>query len=150
VKRNRKVPAPGNGPLPTQDRREAERYPVELRVRLTNFKESFRAVTVDVSRTGMLFRLLSSRFYRGGDGDLLLALTRKVEMHFPRGLTVVFGGGVLRRRMRVVRTTLGGEGDGVPLVACRFHRPLTAPECLLLGIPPGEEDWESWDAQRWG
>jgi hypothetical protein len=132
--------AVGTAPL-LDERRRATRHRVRLPVQLSNLEEIFRAWTVDVSRSGALFRIDNPRFFRDGDGDPLLALTRQVEAHFERCLTVVFGGGILRRRMRVVRTTRGDDG-GVPLFACAFHRPLTGPECELLGIETeGDEEW---------
>ena len=128
------------GAAQIDDRRASPRVRARLRVQLSNLKETFGAWTVDVSPGGALFRIENPRFYHGGDGDTLLALTRQVEHHFERGLTVVFGGGVLRRRMRFVRTATD-DVTNVPLVACSFYRPLTAPECVLLGITGPTENW---------
>lgn len=129
---------------PDSDTARPERVRVSLRVRLTNSRESFPAVTVDVSRTGVLFLVDDPHLLSGGDGDPVLALARQVDALFGRGLTVIFGGGILRRRMRVVRT-LPGE-DGVPLLACSFVRPLAGRDCTLLGIPQAEGSWEAWDS----
>jgi hypothetical protein len=130
-----------------EERRRAERVRVNLRVRLTNGHASFPAVTVDMSRTGVLFRVegpLQAIDERAiGEIDPLLALTHQADEHFGRGMTVVFGGGILRRRMRVVRAL--PADDGTPLLACSFHRPLASHDCALLGIPLPMGSGEGWD-----
>jgi len=94
------------------------------------------ARTVSLSRAGCLFRIDAPGLCTA-DGRVagLARFTEAMRAHFGRGLRVAFGGGVVTRRMEIVRTTLGGLGGlSVPLLGCRFSCPLTPEESALLGL----------------
>ena len=87
--------------------------------------------TVDMSFTGVLLRIDDP------DRTDLLSLSSVqtfAERFLHSGFTLLFGGGVVRRRMRVVRTTFCP--DARPMIACRFVSPLAKSECALLGLDP--------------
>ena len=80
------------------------------------------------------------RFARreGIEDAALCAAIRKVE----KGLIDAdLGGGVIKRRMVVVRATAGGSGaTPVPMIGCRFVRELTPEECDTLGLRASSQD----------
>jgi hypothetical protein len=91
-------------------------------------------LTVDLSCTGALFRIDEREVPRDID---LASFSGMIGESFTDKLLVSFGGGTLKRRMEVVRTTVGGLGGEVfPLLACRFQVPLNNKACDLLGIAP--------------
>jgi hypothetical protein len=115
-------------------RRAGRRRRVSLQVELTGTGQALRGWTVDLSCTGALFRIDEQEVPRDID---LASFSGLVGESFADKLFVSFGGGTLKRRMEVVRTTVGGLGGEVfPLLACRFQVPLNNKSCDLLGIAP--------------
>ena len=125
--------------LPTPvNARSGDRARVTLDVVLAAQSGRLHARTVDLSYSGALFLLDDPM---RPDLVSLSSVAMFCERHFHQGLTVLFGGGVVRRRMRVVRTSLGRVGKGVyPLVAACFSRELTVAECELLGLHSKQQD----------
>jgi len=115
-------------------RRCGERRRVGLDVVLSQFGATLRARSVNLSFSGALFVIDDSTT------PDLESLSRFCTDQFGGGLTALFGGGVVRRRMEVVRTVRGGwaEDDDALLVACRFTGRLNASECDLLGLDSDE------------
>jgi hypothetical protein len=118
-----------------QGRRTGERKRVRLKVKLSTPRGTLLAETVDISMSGALFALQNNdggRAFGPNDVDKLCMF---VERYLVRGLEVYFGGGIVKRRLQVVRTTMGGLGrDTEPLLGCSFSYPLRPEECELLGI----------------
>jgi hypothetical protein len=136
-------PTPGEQQLRShfQGRRVGQRFALTVSVELASRRQAFQACTVDISRSGALFLLEDPAFIAGLPGTALDPFTERVQRHFEGGLVVRFKGGVLRRRMEIVRTTAGGlGGPGRPLLACRFLRPLSRRECRLVGLPGRGDD----------
>jgi hypothetical protein len=115
-------------------RRTGRRQRVALQVELSGTGETIRGWTVDLSCTGALFRIDEKAVPHDLD---LASFSGLIGESFTDKLFVSFGGGTLKRRMEVVRTTVGGLGGEVfPLLACRFQVPLNGKACDLLGIAP--------------
>ncbi len=80
------------------------------------------AQTVDISRSGLLFRLDPELV---GGGDSLLDLSRHVNTYFGESPRLILRKNI-ERCVALVRVTWGGLGGSVvPLVACQFHTPLS-------------------------
>ena len=112
-------------------RRKGRRVRHSVRVQLRAPRERITAETVDLSRSGALLTLEDPRFEQflrlDKLGTLIEALGKTLE--------IVFGRGKVRRRIQVVRITMGGLGGACrPLLACRFDKPLTTEECNRLGM----------------
>ena len=116
-------------------RRDWTRFDIALDAALSNGIDRFRALTVNLSRTGALFALTDPVFLDAA--DTLLGYAARIDETFPDGIRVVFGDGVLTCPMGVVRVTLGGLGGReTPLLACHFACRLTAEQGMLLGLRP--------------
>lgn len=115
-------------------RRTGRRRRVALKVHLVGAGTKLDGLTVDLSCTGALFRIEERAVPRDID---LASFSAFIGESFADQLNVSFGAGILKRRMNVVRTTVGGLGGEVfPLLACRFQVPLNNKACDLLGIAP--------------
>ena len=91
------------------------------------------AVAVDLSRSGMLLRIIDPAFSGEFDVEQLMAYTARVWHHFSDGLKATFGEDQTTKRLKtdVVRVTSHG---GLVLIGCRFQRLLTRGQCRKLGI----------------
>jgi len=111
-------------------KRDALRTPTLLDVIVEGHHGSFDALVVDVSRSGMLLRLLDDEF----DGQGLVPYTARARFHFGSGLSVEFRESGIHAESSVVRVTEHVTGTTtVILVGCRFRYVLTANECERLG-----------------
>jgi hypothetical protein len=141
------TPAPASSAAPTgkdaelqlrahfRGRRQGERKRVRLKVKLNTPRGTLLAETVDISQSGALFALQNNGGQQAFGPDDVEKLCKFVERYLVRGLHVYFGGGIVKRRLQVVRTTMGGLGGITePLLGCAFSYPLKPDECDLLGI----------------
>jgi len=135
--------APGIGPEMLEDllqgvvpdRRDGLRAYRFLDLRIEGSQGTFRAVAVDLSRSGMLFRITDPSFATAEEAGQLMPYTARVWSHFDEGLTVHFPDGAAPARAEVVRVTgYCGELHSLILVACRFREPLDPLVCRILGI----------------
>ena len=100
---------------------------------------TFAALGVNVSRTGLLFRITDVRFAADDERQHLMPYTARVWQNFHGGFHVFLEDGAIRREADVVRVSgYCGKKSSLVLVGCRFREPLAAAECELLGIP-GED-----------
>ena len=115
-----------------------------LDIRVEGNGGTFLARTVDLSRTGILLKLQDRGFATPEqEGDLKL-YSDLVLGHFGPRMLISFGSDALRRRASVVRVAWRNHrGKNTILVGCRFHRPLTAQTCVLLGVHPLRNDKSS-------
>jgi hypothetical protein len=105
---------------------------------------TFRAMAVDISRTGVLLRITDPEFATQDEMNHLMPYTARVWFHFEGGFTIRFSRGAVVTTANVVRVTgYVGRGNSLILLGCRFDRDLAQEECAMLGIdhsddrPPG-------------
>jgi hypothetical protein len=114
-------------------KRTSPRRPLEVRITICGLLENFPARSVDISRTGILFRITDELFAH--EEEDLASFAFKVERHFANGADILFvdhGFGVSANVVRVTHRRI----DGVPalLLACGFKAPLTDGQCQVLGV----------------
>ena len=98
---------------------------------------SFQGLAVDVSRSGLLLRIMDPQFARFDASSSFVRYTELVESHFGVGLWIRFRGTMVRVDANVIRVATFGLGDReLILVGCRFDRLLTVDECAQIGIDP--------------
>jgi hypothetical protein len=114
-------------------KRASPRRPLEVRITICGLLENFPARSVDISRTGILFRITDELFTH--EEEDLASFAFKVERHFANGADVLFADHGFGAPSNVVRVT-HRRIDGVPalLLACRFKTPLTDGQCQALGV----------------
>jgi hypothetical protein len=96
---------------------------------------TFKALGINISRTGLLFRITDSRFAVDGEQQHLMPYTARVWQNFQGGFHVFLEGGSVVRESDIVRVSgYCGKKSSLVLVGCRFREELTLTECDLLGI----------------
>jgi hypothetical protein len=106
-----------------------------LEVQIQGNGGRFKAVGVDISRSGMLFRITDDRFAAEGRCHPLMPYTACVWHNFEGGFHIHFEGGAFTVPADIVRVTgYSGKKSSLILVACRFQRRLALGECDALGI----------------
>jgi PilZ domain len=125
-------------PLPHPDplvahfsgKRRFERVPFTCPVDALGKGGEFAATVHDVSEGGVLLQVTDPRFYEDapppGDGFTLVARA------FPEGLRIRFPGSEVVMAAEVVRIT--SEAEGALCLGCRFVRPLSEVERVLIGV----------------
>jgi hypothetical protein len=98
----------------------------------------FRGRVLNVSRDGALVSLTHRRFKANKDLDLVDVAARLQE-EFPEGLTLRFLACPVNVQASMVRLARLAD-DGATVIGCEFARPLTFPECRLLGIRCTDRD----------
>ena len=123
-------------------KRDALRTPTLLDVTVEGHHGSFDGVAVDLSRSGMLLRLLDDEF----GSHALVPYTARVRFHFGSGINVRFQESGISAEATVMRVTEHVAGaETLVLVGCRFRHALTAHECEMVGVehakdrPPPED-----------
>jgi hypothetical protein len=97
---------------------------------------TFRALGINVSRTGILFRITDPRFAAEGERQHLMPYTARVWQNFHGGFHVFLEKGAVAHEAYVVRVSgYCGRTSNLVLVGCRFREELTPEECDVLGIP---------------
>jgi hypothetical protein len=97
---------------------------------------TFKALGVNISRTGMLFRITDPRFAADSEHHHLMPYTARVWQNFFGGFHVFLEKGTVAREADIVRVSgYCGKKSSLVLVGCRFRDELTPEECDLLGIP---------------
>jgi hypothetical protein len=114
-------------------KRASPRRPLELKITICGLLENFPAQSVDVSRTGILFRITDDLF--ANEEEDLASFAFKVQQHFANGADVLFVDHGFGTSASVVRVT-HRRIDDVPtlLLACRFKHPLSDGQCQILGV----------------
>ena len=97
---------------------------------------TFKGLGVNISRTGLLFRITDERFAADGEQQHLMPYTARVWQNFHGGFHVFLEGGAVAREADIVRVSgYCGRKSSLVLVGCRFRDELTPVECEVLGIP---------------
>jgi hypothetical protein len=97
---------------------------------------TFKAMSINISRTGLLFRITDPRFADDGEQQHLMPYTARVWQNFHGGFHVFLESGAVSREADIVRVSgYCGRKSSLVLVGCRFRSELLTPECDLLGIP---------------
>ncbi len=117
-------------------RRDAIRTFKFLEISVQGVGGTYRALGINISLTGILFRITDPRFAADGDQQHLMPYTARVWQNFHGGFHVFLERGAVAREADVVRVSgYCGRKSSLVLVGCRFREELTAAECDLLGIP---------------
>ena len=120
-------------------KRDSKRAFKLIEVEVTGAWESFQGLAVDVSRSGLLLRIMDSRFHKIGVQELtLVRYTDLIQRHFADGVQIRFRGTLVRVDAEIVRIANVSDSRTKELimVGCRFDRLLTADECAQIGIDP--------------
>lgn len=116
-------------------KRDALRTPTLLDVEVTGRYGTFKGVVVDISRSGLLLRIMDSTFADSDELDHLMPYTARVWYQFEEGLTVRFAETDVEVSAFVVRVTgYAGRGQHLILIGCRFREALSEDRCELLGV----------------
>ncbi len=103
-------------------------------------KGAFKGMAVDISRSGILLRIMDPAFASAAEVNHLMPYTARVWFHFEGGFWVHFKNGKLKVNADVVRVTgFCGRGQSLILIGCKFRRHLTPEECEELSIPCEED-----------
>lgn len=95
----------------------------------------YAALGINISSTGLLFRITDARFAAEDEHQHLMPYTARVWQNFHGGFHVFLEAGAIRREADIVRVSgYCGKQSSLVLVACRFREPLAAGECERLGI----------------
>ncbi len=97
---------------------------------------TFKALGINISRTGLLFRITDPRFAAEEEHQNLMPYSARVWQNFHGGFHVFLEGGAVVREADVVRVSgYCGRKSSLVLVGCRFREELSPAACDLLGIP---------------
>jgi hypothetical protein len=99
---------------------------------------TFHALGINISRSGLLFRITDQRFAEDGEEQHLMPYTARVWQNFQGGFHVFLEKGHVAREADLVRVSgYCGKKSRLVLVGCHFREELTPSECDLLGVPHG-------------
>ena len=116
-------------------RRDAVRTFKFLELVVQGVGGTFDALGINISRTGMLFRITDPHFAADGEHQHLMPYTARVWQNFHGGFHVFLANGRISREAEIVRVSgYCGKKSSLVLVGCRFQEELTAAECDLLGV----------------
>ena len=118
-------------------RRESVRNEVGIGCSLLGDGSVFRAIAVDISRSGALISVRDARFDDTEGGDSLMEYSERIWQHFGDGLEIGLMGGVVRIAATVVRVTTRQDEaslEWIPLVGVRFRTALSPHECERVGV----------------
>ena len=126
-------------------KRDAIRTCKFLNVEMQGQHGTFQALAVDISRSGMLIRVMDPHFASAEEMEHLMPYTARVWYQFEAGFSVSFADTGVTARGNVMRVTAySGRGRSLILIGCRFKKPLAADDCEKLTIehaddrPPGD------------
>lgn len=114
-------------------KRSSPRRHIDVRITICGLLENFPARSVDISRTGILFRITDELFAH--EQEDLASFAFKVQQHFADGTDILFadhGFGVSANVIRVTHRRI--DDQPTLLLACRFHHPLSDGQCQILGV----------------
>lgn len=121
-------------------RRSAVRTGRFFDLRVEGRHGEFRAIAVDISRSGLLLRILDRSFAAEQEELFLMPYMGRIRFHFEEGIAIhlpVEGG---TRTADIVRITgYMEQGNGVILLGCRFREALSDDLCRALEIPVGPD-----------
>jgi hypothetical protein len=119
-----------NSPATSEsERRHGERREITLSAEIGVGKTRITVETSDISPTGALFWI-------PGLDATKAELAEYATRRFGKGISITFGGGVVRCPARPARVTERPiSGVLRPLLACKFGSVLSVAQCELLGIP---------------
>ena len=130
-------------PSPSPDkhvlgRRGRRRISTMQQVDCQGVVNAFRGRVLNVSREGALISVTQRRFKAKTDLDLV-QVTASLEEEFPDGLTLRFLECPVTLKASIVRVARLAE-DGATAIGCKFERPLSFPECRILGVRCSEDE----------
>ena len=116
-------------------RRDAVRTFKFLEIVVQGTGGTFKALGINISRSGILFRITDPKFSADGEQQHLMPYTARVWQNFHGGLHVFLENGLVAREADIVRVSgYCGKKSSLVLVGCHFREELTAAECDLLGV----------------
>jgi hypothetical protein len=96
---------------------------------------TFQALGVNISRSGLLFRITDDRFAGEEEQQQLMSYTARIWQNFHGGFQVFLENGLIARESDIVRVSgYCAQTSSLVLVGCRFREELTRGECELLGV----------------
>jgi hypothetical protein len=96
---------------------------------------AYAALVVNISRSGMLFRITDEAFAGESETRHLMPYTARVWHNFQGGFHVHLEEGAVSRAAQIVRVSgYCGPKNSLVLIGCRFASELTPEECETLGI----------------
>lgn len=106
-----------------------------LEMRIQGNGGTFNAIGVDISRSGMLFRITDERFASENRSHPLMPYTARVWHNFEGGFRIHFDVADFSVAAEIVRVTgYSGREKSLILIGCRFDTQLTSGQCMQLGI----------------
>jgi len=122
-------------------RRDAIRTFKFLELRVQGTGGTFKALGINISRSGLLFRITDDRFCGDAETRNLMPYTARVWQNFHGGFHVFLEDGLIAREADIVRVSgYCGKKSSLVLVGCRFREELTREECELLGVVHDQAD----------
>ncbi|MHC4952382.1 MAG: PilZ domain-containing protein [Planctomycetota bacterium] len=118
-------------------RREAKRNNIAMGCSVLGADHVFRALAVDMSRSGALLSIRDERFEDAVCKTSLMEYSERIWHHFGDGLEIGLMGGAVRVAALVVRVTTRQDEETqewLPLVAVRFRTELSPEHCAHVGI----------------
>jgi hypothetical protein len=112
---------------------------VRLEVECVVGRQRYAARTVDISRAGVRLELTDARLRAPRNPRRWVEAAADLERRFGNGFGVEFAHGVVRVQAAMVRAEVPRAVGEPYRVGCRFHDPLGAQDCRLLGLT-GEGD----------
>jgi hypothetical protein len=114
-------------------KRSSPRRSIDVKITICGLLENFPARSVDISRTGILFRITDEHFAE--DQEDLASFAFKVQKHFADSADILFVDHGFGAKANVVRVTHRRiDGQPTVLLACRFEHPLSDGQCQTLGV----------------
>ncbi len=116
-------------------KRDAIRTTTFLNIAIHGKHGTFDAMAVDISRSGMLIRVMDPKFASADEMEHLMPYTARVWYQFEGGFSVSFADTGVTASGDVMRVTgYCGRGNSLILIGCHFAKPLAAGDCEKLGI----------------
>ena len=121
-------------------KRDAIRTYKFLNIEMQGGHGNFHGMAIDISRSGMLVRIMDPRFAGADEMEHLMPYTARVWYHFEGGFFASFSDTGVTARGEVVRVTgYCGRGNSLILIGCRFTTPLAEDDCERLSIEHAED-----------
>lgn len=116
-------------------KREALRTYKFMDARVQGTGGTFAAQVINISRSGMLFRVTDPAFATEAESSHLMPYTARVWSNFQGGFHVHLEDGAIARAARIVRVSGYCSRKGsLVLIGCQFDRELTPEDCATLDI----------------
>lgn len=114
-------------------RRRAPRLRCVMPVQCAGGSGTHSALTVEISRSGILLEMHDPALVETGSESSLLAFSMRVVDEFSGGMRIIFAKPRLSLAARIIRATRHPSAASL-LIGCEFIAPLSDDQCRLLGL----------------